>query len=1057
MMRWIIGKSLGARRMMVALAAALIVVGFAQLRSMPVDVLPEFQPPTVEVQTEALGLSATEVEDFITVPLEQDLLNGVAFLKEIRSASLPGLSSIEMIFEPGTDLLHARQVVQERLSQAQTALPNVQTRPAQMLQPLSSTSRIMLIALSSDELATDQMSILTRYTIGPRLLGVPGVANVAVWGFRDQQLQVLVDPERLRQQNVTLQQVIDTAANSQFVCPLTFEECSTPGTGGIIETANQRVGVQYVPVTATPEDLARVPIQDMGGRPLRLGDVAEVRQDHQLLIGDAVGPDLLLVVQKFPDANTTEVTSGLESALDALAPGLAGIQIDTSIYRPATYIEASTNNLSTALLIGAILAILALVGLMFDWRGALTSVVSILAALGGAGLVLSLSGATLNAMSIAGLVMALLVIIDDAVIDVDAYARRLRDRRASGEGPSVVRTFLRAALEMRSAAAYALLIALVSIAPVYFASGAFGTFFPPIATTYGLAVAVSMVVALLVTPAVGSMLMSGGKERSESPIVRALGSRFVSGVSRFIRSPLPVAVTAGVLVVAALASLPFLSRTTVPSFKDSNLLVHLGGAPSTSLAEMQRVSALVADELRSTPGVATVGAHVGRAVTSDEAVGANTGQLWITVDPEADYDATVSAIQDTVGAYPGMTSDVVTYPNARIDEVLPDAGSPVAVRVYGQDYGVLRTESERVQEMLAGIDGVVDPQVVPSIEEPTLEIRVDLERAQEHGIRPGDVRRAASTLISGITVGSLFEDQKVFEVVVWGAPEIRNDLSAVNQLLIDSPDGGRIRLGDVADVRIAPAPTAIRHDSVSRYADVVADASGRDLGAVLTDVDAGLKQMAFPLEYHAEVQSNLAEEQSAEQRVLGLVVAAAVLIFLLLQVALSSWRRAILAFLMLPLALTGCAAAAMIDGGTVSLGSVAGVLAVLAIAARQVVVLLSRYRHLERDEQMAFGDGLVVRGARERFAPVLTTSVLAVLATAPLVFAGDIAGLEIVHPMAAAIVGGLITTGIVSMFVLPSLYRRFGDVPETEMTDVSLDRLIDLTEQESMVRIGGDA
>ena len=814
MMRWVIGRSIRARRVMAVLAAVLIVAGLAQLRSMPVDVLPEFKPPTVEVQTEALGLSATEVEEFITVPLEQDLLNGVAFLKEIRSASLPGLSSIEMIFEPGTDLLHARQVVQERLSQAQTALPNVQTRPAQMLQPLSSTSRIMMIALTSDEIQTDQMSVLTRYTIGPRLLGVPGVANVSVFGFRDQQLQVLVDPARLRAQGVSLQQVIDTAANSQFVCPLTFEECSTPGTGGIIETANQRVGVQYVPVTGTPADLARVPIQDVPGAPLRLGDVAEVRQDHQLLIGDAVGPDLMLVVQKFPEANTKEVTSGLESALDALAPGLGGIQIDTSIYRPATYIDASKSNVSTALLVGAMLALLALVALMPNWRGAVTSIVSILAAVAAAGLVLSLSGATLNTMSIAGLLTALVVVIDDAVTDVDAYAGRLRTARESGDGHSVPRAILGAALEMRSAAAYALLIALVSIAPVYFAPGTFGTFFPPIATTYALAVASSMLIALLVTPAVGMMVMSRGPERGESRIVRSLGSRFVGGVSRFIRRPMPVAVTAGVLAVVALASLPFLSTTTVPTFKDTNLLVQLGGAPSTSLAEMQRVSSLVADELRSTPGVATVGAHVGRAVASDQVAGSNTGQLWLTLDPQADYEASVSAIQNAVAGYPGVTSDVVTYPNARIDEVLPDPGAPVAVRLFGQDYGVLQAEAEKVQAMIAGVDGVVDPQVVLPINEPTLEIQVDLEQAQEHGIRPGDVRRAASTLISGITVGSLFENQKVFEVVVWGAPEIRNNLTdcepASDRLAGRRPDTARRRRGCTDRARTGGDPSRFR-------------------------------------------------------------------------------------------------------------------------------------------------------------------------------------------------------------------------------------------------------
>ena len=482
---------------------------------------------------------------------------------------------------------------------------------------------------------------------------MPGVANVSVFGFRDQQLQVLVDPARLRAHGVSLQQVIDTAANSQFVCPLTFEECSTPGTGGIIETANQRVGVQYVPATATPEDLARVPIQDVQGPPLRLGDVTEVRQDHQLLIGDAVGPDLMLVVQKFPEANTKEVTSGLESALEALAPGLGGIQIDTSIYRPATYIDSSKSNVSTALLVGAMLALLALVALMANWRGAVTSIVSILAAVAAAGLVLSLSGATLNTMSIAGLLMALVVIIDDAVTDVDAYAGRLRAARESGDGHSVPRAILAAALEMRSAAAYALLIALVSIAPVYFAPGTFGTFFPPIATTYALAVALSMLVALLVTPAVGMMVMSRGPERGESPIVRSLGSRFVGGVSRFIRRPMPVAVTAGVLAVAALASLPFLSHHDrshlqghEPARAARRCAEHLAGRDAACLvARCGRTPLHPRRRHRGRPRGACGGVRPGG--------GSNTGQLWLTLDPQADYDASVSAIQNAVDRIPG--------------------------------------------------------------------------------------------------------------------------------------------------------------------------------------------------------------------------------------------------------------------------------------------------------------------------------------------------------------------------------------------------------------------
>ena len=319
MMRWIIGSSLKARGFVLLLAGVMIVLGIGQLRNMPKDVLPEFRPPTVEVQTEALGLSALEVEELITVPLEQDLLNGVAFLHTIRSASLPGLSSIEMVFEPGTDILDARQVVEERLTQAH-ALPQV-SKPPQMLQPVSSTGRVMMVGLSSDELSLIEMSLLARWNVRPRLMGVPGVANVSVWGQRERQLQVLVDPERLRAHGVSLQQIIETTANAQFVSNLSFVEASTPGTGGIIETPTQRLGIQHAVPFASPADLAKVIVQDTGGAPLRLGQVTDVVEDHQPLIGDAVfsdGPGLLLVIEKLPDANSLDVTRGVEAALDDL-------------------------------------------------------------------------------------------------------------------------------------------------------------------------------------------------------------------------------------------------------------------------------------------------------------------------------------------------------------------------------------------------------------------------------------------------------------------------------------------------------------------------------------------------------------------------------------------------------------------------------------------------------------------------------------------------------------------------------------------------------------------
>ena len=1050
-MRWIIGSSLKARRLVVVLAGTLLVVGIVQVRSMPADVLPEFAPPTVELQTEALGLSAVEVEQLITVPLEQDLLNGVAFLDEIRSASVAGLSSIQMIFEPGTDLLDARQVVQERLTQAH-ALPNV-SKPPQMLQPLSSTSRVMMISLPSDELSTIDLSILARWTIGPRLLGVPGVANVAVWGNQDRQLQVLVDPERLRASHVTLQQIIDTTANAQFVCPLSFVECSTPGTGGIIETASQRFGIQHESVFATPEDLAQVPVEGVEGRQLVLGDVAEIVVDHQPLIGDSVGPNLLLVVEKFPSANTLEVTSAVDGALDSLRPGLSGVEIDTTLYRPATYIEDAKANLTTALVIGAVLALLVLGAVLFDWRMVSVSVITILVSLATAGLVLSLTDATLNAMVVAGLVLALIVVVDDAVIDAENFGRRIRERREVN-GATNAKAIFGAALEMRGAAACATVIILVSLVPTFFTGGTFGAFFPSIAFSYAVAVVASMLVALIITPGLALWMSKATHGRHESTFARWLRPRYAAGLTRILGSPRPAYLLMGLVVVTGLIVAPFLTRPQDPSFEDPNVLVHLSGAPGTSLAEMQRVSVLMRDELGSIPGVAEVGAHVGRAVLSDQVVGSDAGQLWVTIDPGADHDATLAAIEDVAAGYPGLDTEVTNYPKQRIGEVLPALEEPVVVRVYGQDLDILQGEAERVRQTLSETEGVVDPRLELPPLEAAMEIEVDLGAAQQENIKPGDVRRAATTLISGIVVGSLFEEQKVFEVVVWGAPATRSNLTDIDRILVDTPDGEHVRLGDVADVRIAPSPTAVRHEAVSRYIDVVAGVSGREVGDVLTEVGGRLGKLQFPLEYHAEVLRDSVERQATDRRAIGLVVGAVLVMFLVLQAGVGSWRVAALASVMMPLALVGAELGALFAGGDLSLGAIGGAFAVLGIAARQVVVMIRHFQHLERKEGETFGAELVLRGGSERLTPILASASATVVAFVPVVILGDIGGLELVYPMALVVLGGLAASTLLTLFVVPSLYLRFGQTRDAEQTEVSMDRLIDLTQHEDGDRDG---
>jgi CzcA family heavy metal efflux pump len=1027
MMRWIVGSSLKFRLLIVALAAATLAVGITQLRDMPADVLPEFAPATVEIQTEALGLSAQEVEQLITVPIEQDLLSGVAFLDDIRSQSVPGLSRILMVFEPGTDLYKARQVVAERLTQAH-ALPNV-SKPPQMLQPLSSTNRLMMIGISSESVSPIEMSVLAKWTIVPRLMGVQGVANVSVWGNRDRQLQVQVDPERLRSQGVTLDQIIRSTGNALWVSPLSYVEASTPGTGGFVDTPNQRLGVQHLSPITTAADLAQVRLEDTGGRKLRLGDVASVVEDHQPLIGDALvndGNGLLLVVEKFPGASTLDVTRHVESAIAAMRPGLSGLEFNNSLYRPASYIEHSIDNLTLALIIAAALVLLVLAGLFFRWQAALVAAVAIPLSLVTATLVLWIFGKTLNAMVLAGLVAALALVIHEAVVDVDAIAARLRRKRAQDADASTAAMIFEASLGVRTAMVYGTLIAALAVVPLFFLESVSGAFFPPIAVAYVAALGASMLVALTVTPALMLLLHTNGhRERRESPVVRWLKPRYENVFSQIVRRPSPVYLAAGAIVAASISSAPFLSQSLLPTMKETELLVRWDGPIGTSLPEMNRITALASRELRSIDGVRNVGAHVGRAVTSDQVVGVNSAEIWVSIDPD-NYDATLGAVRQVVAGYPGLSREVQTFSNERVRQMLSGANEDLVARIYGEDLSILRTKADEVREAVTGIKGLVDPRVELPAVEPTLEIKPNLAAARRYGIKPGDIRRAAATLLSGLGVGQLFEEQKVFDVVVWGTPKIRNDIPGVRRLLINTPGGGHVRLGQVADVRIAANPSVIQRHSVSRYVDVAANVEGRSVGAVANDIRAALKKVEFPIEFHAEV---LTTNDQPGGRLAALGVAAAIGIFLLLQAAFGSWRLAALAFLVLPLGVTGGLLAALLDGGALSFGSYAGLLALLGLSARNTVLLIHDFRRRQAEGE-PFGSSLVLRAAQERLAPIATSAAAAALALVPLAVAGPIGGFEIVHPMAIVMLGGLVSSTFVSLFVLPALYLRFGSIPE---------------------------
>jgi CzcA family heavy metal efflux pump len=1033
-MRSIIESSMRLRYLIVILAAALMVFGIAQIRSMPVDVFPEFNPPMVEIQTEALGLSAEEVESLITTPMEADLLIGVAWLDRIYSESVTGLSSITLVFERDADPIQVRQMVQERLNQTY-ALPNV-SKPPTMIQPLSSTNRVMMIGLSSQDLSLIDMGVLARWNIRPRLMGVPGVANVAVWGQRERQLQVQVDPQELQKSGVTVQQVIETTGEALWVSPLTYLESSSPGTAGWIDTPNQRLGIHHLLPITSAEDLGRVSV--VGSDGLVLSDVANVIEDHQPLIGDAVindGPGLLLVVEKFPGANTLQVTEGIEDALTALQPGLTGLTIDPTVFRPANYIEAATNNVSTAMMIGGLLVVLILGAFFFKWRTALVSLVVIPLSLVAAGFVLSLRDVTFNAMILAGLVIALGAIIDDAIIDVENIARRLRENRKNGLNKPTMAVIADASMEMRGNIGFATLIILLAMLPVFFMQGVSASFFHPLAVSYMLAVLASVAVAMVVTPALSLLLLENDKfEQRESPLVSRLKKSYGGSLSQVINTRYFAPVMAGIIILAGLAVLPFLGVSLNPALKQTDLLIKWEGAPGTSLTEMNRIMGQAGQELRTIPGVRNVGSHVGRAETGDQTVGINSAEIWVNLDRAADYDATLAAVQKVIDGYPGLQREVGNYEPKRLGEALATANDELVVRLYGHDLAVLKESAQSMSKTISEVTGVVNAQPELPAEEAQVEIEVNLVAAEQYGLKPGDVRRSVATLLSGLRVGSLYEEQKVFEVVVWGVPEIRNSLNDIGNLLIDTPSGEYVRLGDVADVRVVPTPIIVRRDSVSRFMDITVSVSGRSLTAVAADIKSRLAEVEVPFEYHAELLGGYAEQQAAQQRMLILAVAAVIGFIVLLQASFKSWRLSFAALLTLPMALAGgVLATVVLGGGILSIGSLFGFFTVLGLAIRNGIVMTNHFDRLERVEGTTFGPELVLRGASERLAPILMTVLTTALAMLPVVILGDIPGLEIIRPMAIVVLGGLVTTTLLDLFVLPALYLLYGASREQEL------------------------
>jgi len=687
------------------------------------------------------------------------------------------------------------------------------------------------------------------------------------------------------------------------------------------------------------------------------------------------------------------------------------------------------SNLSQALFLGFVFVVIIIVLFLSEWRVALIALLTIPLALMAAVLVLIATGATINTMILAGLSIALGELVDDAIIDVENILRRLRLARANGSTEPTASIILNASLEVRTSIVYATVISVVAVTPIFLLQGLTAAFFRPLVTAYGLSIIASMLVALTVTPAL-TLLLLGGKsraaERRESRMIFRLRDGYETVLSHIVSRPTAVFVgVAGVVVVGVLL-VPQLGQSLFPQFKQRDFLIHMAAIPSTSDADIVRTTTSIAKAVTAVPGVRNFGAHIGRARQGEEIAGIDFSEGWVSIDPKANYEQTLSKIREIVNGYPGLYRDVLIYLNERVEEVLAGSTHAITIRIYGENLPQMRATAREVLNQVSEVKGVLEPAVDVSVDTPQIQVTVDVPKAAKYGLKPGDVRRQAAAWIAGLDTGNVFQGNEFYRVVVWSVPSARQNVGSMSNVLLDTADGGKIRLGDVAKVELKPNPNAVSRENASRYIDVGTNVQGRDLASVSREIEAKLKTVTFPEGMHYVVLGEYAERQAAERTLLVTGAIALLLILLLLNLAFRSWRLGFFVFLTLPVALVGGVIGIYISGGVVTLGAIVGFFTVFGIAARNSIMLITHCEHLEAEEGMEFGPALVLQGARERLSPILMTSLATGLALLPLVINGNQPGREIEFPLAVVIIGGLFTSTLLTLFVVPSLYLRFG-------------------------------
>ena len=1008
-----------------SLAFLLLCYGTWRLETASLDIFPEFSAKRVIVQTEAPGLSPVQVEALVTLPVEKSL-SGLIGLHSIRSESLQGLSVVTVVFEEGTDIHLDRQRAGERLASLQGLLPPGIGPP--LMVPLSSSSATVLtIGLSSPSRSLMELRTLADWTLAPRILAVPGVADVNVFGGEVRQLQIQLQADSLRRHGLSLSDVLAAA-----------EQATGMRGSGFVENGNQRIGLQLAGLPDAAETLRQVVLARQDGVNLTLGDVATVTDAARPLIGSAAiagEPAIVMMVIGQYGANTLGVSRRVEAVLDEFRQllGKQDIWLNPRLFRPADYIERSIQSLGGHLLVGGLLVIVVLYLFLFDVRTAFISALAIPLSLLGAVVVLLACGINLNIMVLGGLAIALGEVVDDAIIDTENIFRRLRENRVQPKPLAASRVVFKASMEVRGSVVYASFIVALGFAPLLTLGGVAGRLFAPLGQAYILAILLSLLTALTVTPALCYLLLGKRSESSDPvaqpPLVRFIQPFYEVLLLRAANAPIKTLILSAIVLVASVWFAPKLGGDFLPQLREGHYIIHTSAVPGTSLQESLRMGGELTRRFLNIPGVESVSQWAGRAERGADTYGSHYSEYEVRLKPMdgAGQQKVLDQLRQLLEDFPGLGFEANTFLTERVDETISGYTSPVVVNLYGGDLASADAKAQEIAGLIRSIKGSSEVQLRSPPNAPLLQIRLLPERLASFGIRPLEAADAVQIAYDGRVVGRFYENNRFFDVSLILAPDQRSRLESVAELPLRTPEGTMIPLREVADIQQISGRYNILHRGGQRVQTVTCNVTGRDLDSFLKELERRIVgEITFPLGMHPEFTGASVEQGEARQELIVHALLVGLAILLLTYVAIGNLRNTLLTLVNLPFSLVGGLMGALVSGDTLSVGSMVGFVTLFGITVRNAIMLISHYRHLIEVEGKEWNLATVIQGARERLPSILMTALVTALAMLPIALNSDNPGREIMGPMAAIIVGGLASSTLLNLLLLPTILWRFG-------------------------------